>query len=102
MIYTLSFWGSQGRLGMIGAGELAGRHIFVFPDTLPDWWTIVIQPSPYEHPAGDYYVPGASAVAGFLDPFEIAWMERDAREVEMERQLIGWRPLLDAVDWLPE
>ena len=40
MIYTLSFWGSQGRLGVIGAGELAGRHIFVFPDTLPDWWTM--------------------------------------------------------------
>lgn len=102
MIYTLSFWGSQGRLGVIGAGELAGRHIFVYPDTIPEWWTMVIEPSPYPDRDGEDHTCGADLVASLLDPLEIDWLERDAREAEIERHLFGRRPLLDAVDWLPE
>lgn len=98
---TLEFWGSQGRVGRVGAGEWSGKWVFAYPDTLPGWWTVVVDPSPLPGVPGDIYLHGTEDV---LDKFDrewaIEWMSSGPDEIEAERIHFGWRPLLGPVDWL--
>ncbi len=100
MEYTLQFWGSQGRVGVITAGELSGRNIFVYPDTLEDWWTIVVEPSPYVGRSGEDHTHGSFQAAAILDPLAIEWLPQGEAEAQVEREFFGRRPLLGPVSWL--
>lgn len=102
MNFTLSFWGSQGRIGRITAGELTGRYIFVYPDTLPDWWTLIVEPSPYTYRDGEDYTHGYDLLESLLMPMKIQWLNHDESEVAIEREHFRRRPLLGPVDWLDQ
>lgn len=103
MNQTSGFWGSQGRVGRITSGELSGRSIFMYPDTLPGWWTMVIEPSPYPDRSGEDYTWGADQVDALIDPLGVEWMALDDGEREIERRVFGRRPLVGmrAPEWLP-
>jgi hypothetical protein len=102
VIQTLTFWGSQGRVGVIDAGELIGRHIFVYPDTFENWWTMVVEPSPYPDRPGEDYTYGAQQVADLLDPLEISWLPLGEAETKIEHAIFERRPLLGPVSWLKD
>jgi hypothetical protein len=99
---TLAFWGSQGRIGTIRLGEWAGRVIFAYPDTLPEWWTIIVDPPPHAGEPGDIYLHDTrEVIATFDHEWAVEWLTPGPEEAEIERtRLYGWRPLRGPVDWL--
>jgi hypothetical protein len=100
VIRNSAFWGDQGRIGLIRSGEWAGRLLFVYPDTMQDWWTLVVDPSPSVGVAGDYYTPGTAYVLSLLEEWDVDWMPLDEDESVFERERFGWRPLSGESDWL--
>ncbi len=101
MELTNSFWGRQGRIGRVTSGPWAGRLLFVYPDTMIEWWTLVVDPPPVAGVPGDMYFKGNDEVASLLDEWGVEWLPRDSDEVELERARFGWRPLRGGVEWLP-
>lgn len=98
---TLEFWGSQGRIGEITRGPLAGSILFAYPDSLVEWWTFVIDPSPTPGQPGDLYVQGNDEALRLLDnEWSVLWMSVDEEEAKIESQRFGWRPLRGPVAWL--
>lgn len=76
--------------------------MFVYPDTAQDWWTIVVEPSPYPDRGGEDYTHGRELIASILESMDVTWLERGETEAEIERTFFDRRPLLGPVDWLPE
>lgn len=100
--WSLEFWGSQGRLGNIQSGPWAGSLLFAYPDTLPEWWTFVVDPSPYPGLPGDHYEVGTEKILEQFDEWKVEWIPRGPEESIVERERFGWRPLVGPVDWLQD
>ncbi len=101
MDVSLSFWGSQGRIGKIRSGPWSGRSVFIYPDSMPEWWTLVIFPSPYTGAPGDMYFNGTESVSEMIDEWDVDWLEAGSpEEIEIEKREIGWRPLGSSNEWL--
>ena len=103
MELRLSFWGEHGRVGVAGAGPWAGRYVFAYPDTLPQWWTVVVDPSPMDGVPGDMYFEGNNVMVETDAEWQIDWLPPGNDEERAEREHFGWRPLRGgAVDWMPD
>ena len=89
-------------MGTISRGEWAGRLIFAYPDTLPEWWTVIVEPPPTPGSPGDLYLHGTREVLETFDKeWDVEWMPLGPEEAEIERtHFYAWRPLRGGVDWL--
>lgn len=92
MFESESFWGSQGRIARITRGEFQGCFAFVYPDTEPHWWTIVVDPSPYPDAPYEMYFDGTDELLYFVREWGLDWLPRQDDE-EIEKHHFGWRPL---------
>lgn len=101
MELTRRFWGDQGRVGVAAAGPWEGRYVFAYPDTSPEWWTVVVSPSPHTGIPGDEYFDGNNVLQELNDHWQIEWLPLDVAEAAIEREYFGWRPLRGAARWLP-
>jgi hypothetical protein len=97
---TLAFWGSQGRIGIAQSGPWTGRYVFVYPDTLEQWWTFVVAPSPNPNSPGENYVSSNDEIIELLMEWGVEWIPLGEGETQIERKYFGWRPLAGPVEWL--
>jgi len=74
--------------------------ILAYPDTLPEWWTYVIEPSPRPDAPGDYYEHGTEVVMTLFGAWKVEWIPLGDEESKLEREHFRWRPLGSPVDWL--
>lgn len=86
------FWGGQGRLAWIRRGPYEGRLAFVYPDSAPEWWTLVIDPGPVEGVPGDLYIDDTEYLFLLFVQWQFEWIDKDD-DVDLERERFGWRPL---------
>lgn len=100
VIMNREFWGEAGRVGRIGAGAHTGAYIFAYPDTLPQWWTLVIEPSPYPDRPGEDYVFGDHVLSDIIDSLQVNWLEPGPSEVALEQSIFQRRPLRSGASWL--
>lgn len=87
-------------MGVIHEGPWAGRYIFAYADTQPEWWTIVISPPPQPGVPGDLYLDGNHELAKILVDWRVDWITPGPEETRIEREEFGWRPLLGPPSWL--
>lgn len=91
---SVNFWGTQGRVGFARSGPWSGRFVFVYPDTLPEWWTVVVSPSPTPGVPGDMYLEGNAEVSHLFTQWNIDWLPPGTEEEQrIETEEFGWRPL---------
>ncbi len=93
------FWGSQGRVGRIRRGDLQGRHVFVYPDTVEPWWTVVVETSPEASVPDDRYISNTEHFVQFMLEWDVAWLPIGKQELQLESALFGWRPLSNRPSW---
>lgn len=85
-----SFWGWDGRLGVITRGEWKDRLALFYPDVTPGHWTCVVSSSAEEGPL-DYYMISDHYAENVIDEYGIVWLARSPEEVALEERAIGWR-----------
>jgi hypothetical protein len=85
-----SFWGPDGRIGVITKGKYTNRLILFYPDPTPGHWTEVVSSSREEGPLDSYIVTDEYA-ANILEEYEVVWLARSEQEASLEEKVFGWR-----------
>lgn len=93
---TAEFWGDRGRVAKIHAGPWAGRMLFAYPERVPGWWTIVVDPSPNPDVPGDLYIDDAEYLAELEQEGRFEWLPLDEEPWQLEIDHFDWRKDLRA------
>lgn len=88
------FWGEQGRLGLIRAGALNGRHILVYPETVEPWWTVIVETPPEATVPDERFIPDSGSFMLLMREWDVEWLLRGREEQDVESAVFGWRPLV--------
>lgn len=98
MKFEHSFWGDQGRVARLTSGPYSGHYAFIYPDSRPEWWAIVIDPSPYPDAPLEFYLEGNAELESLILPWNPHWLPIDS-DSAVERTHFGQRPLR-GVSWI--
>lgn len=88
---TREFWGDRGRVARIHAGPWAGRMLFAYPESVPGWWTIVVDPGPNPNAPGDLYIDDAEYLAALEEKGHFEWLALGDEEWQLEKDHFDWR-----------